>query len=161
MDAMKKVMIDLDLIVEIIQDQTPLSEYYLDLKRNRIVEIPTSVFEAIEEEDYDDLSIREMELVETAKEIYGGSDRYLKLPRLNDADLINVLMDIVDSLDESDNLRNVLMDAASGSHISRKIKYLVKNVPGFYDLWGKHLAKYIREKIQAWGKSLDIEFFEM
>ena len=154
-------MIDLELLVEIVQEQTPLSEYYLDLKRSRIVEIPISVFEAIEEEDFDDLSIKEMELVDVAREIYQGSDRYLKLPRLSDADLINVLMDIAESLEESDRLRGILTDAASGNHISRKVKYLIKNVPGFYDLWGKHLSRYIREKLQAWGRSLDIEFFEL
>ena len=158
---MRKVMIDLELLVEIVQEQTPLSEYYLDLKRSRIVEIPISVFEAIEEEDFDDLSIKEMELVEVAREIYQGSDRYLKLPRLSDADLINVLMDIAESLEESDRLRGILTDAASGNHISRKVKYLIKNVPGFYDLWGKHLSRYIREKLQAWGRSLVIEFFEL
>ncbi len=158
---MKKVQIDLELIVEIIQEQTPLSEHYLDLERNRIIEIPYEVFEAIEEDYYDELNTREMELVEVAKAIYDGSSRYIKLPRLTNADYINVLMDIASSLDEEDSLRDVLIDAASGSQVSRKIRYLVKNVPGFYDLWGKHLSKYLREKIQAWARSLDIEFFEL
>jgi len=158
---MKKVQIDLELIVEIVQEQTPLSEHYLDIERNRIIEIPYNVFEAIEEDYYDELNTREMELVEVAKAIYDGSSRYIKLPRLTNADYINVLMDIASSLDEGDSLRDVLIDAASGSHVSRKIRYLVKNVPGFYDLWGKHLAKYVREKIQAWARSLDIEFFEL
>ncbi len=158
---MRKVLIDLELIVEIVQEQTPLSEHYLDIEKNRIIEIPYNVFEAIEEDYYDELNMREMELVEVARAIYEGSNRYIKLPRLTDADYINVLLDISSSLDEGDSLRDVLIDAASGNHVSRKIRYLIKNVPGFYDLWSKHLAKYVREKIQAWARSIDIEFFEL
>ncbi len=158
---MRKIQIDLELIVEIVQEQTPLSEHYLDVEKNRIIEIPYSVFEAIEEEYYDELNTREMELVDVAKEIYDGSSRYIKLPRLSNADYINVLLDISSSLDESDSLRDVLIDAASGNHVMKKVRYLIKNVPGFYDLWSKHLSRYVREKIQAWARSLDIEFFEL
>ncbi len=156
----RRVDINIDLIVETIIYMDERSEYYLDLETGRIVEIPYTVFDAIEEDYYEDLEFEERRVLDVAKEIYEGSSRYVRIPRLSSSDYINVIMDIVEKLDKEDRLRELLLEVASGTNVSRKIDYLIRNVPGFYDLWYKHLERYVKQRVRNWGKQIQIEFYE-
>ncbi|MEO0144490.1 MAG: UPF0158 family protein [candidate division WOR-3 bacterium] len=152
-------IVDVSILAEIMKDKSP-SQYYLDKETGRFVEITTKIIDAFEDDYYEHLSSSEKETLKVLEEIYNGSDRYVQIPKLTEGDLINVIQEIIESLDEEDELREILSKIALSENIKKKINYLIQNYEGFYEIWKKFYSDYAIKKAKAWALSLGFEIYE-
>ncbi len=156
---MTKGIVDIVILAEIMKNKTS-SQYYLDKQTGRILEINSKIIDAFEDDYCEHLSASEMELYEVLKEIYEGSNRYVQIPKITDSDLINVIMEIIESLDEEDVMREILLSIASSFNIQKKINYLIANNQGFYRIWDKFYSNYALRKAKSWAISMGFEIYE-
>ncbi len=156
---MTKGIVDIAILAEMMKNKTS-SQYYLDKQTGRILEINSKIIDAFEDDYYEHLSASEIELYEVLKEIYEGSDRYVQIPRMTEGDLINVIMEIIESLDKEDEMREILLSIASSSNVQKKINHLIANNRGFYRIWDEFYSNYALRKAKSWAISMGFKIYE-
>jgi hypothetical protein len=101
-----------------------------------------------------------MECANVLREMWEGSNKYEFIPKISEGDLINIITEIIESLDKEDNLREILMEIVSTGGIQKKINYLIVNYKGFYEIYDKFLTDYLKRKIKNWALTLGFEILE-
>ncbi|MEO0224380.1 MAG: hypothetical protein ABIL76_04730 [candidate division WOR-3 bacterium] len=150
--------LDIELLVELIKKGK--NQYIINKETGQVFEISNKILDAVEDDYYEHLTNEEMESANVLKEMWEGSSKYEFIPKISEGDLINIVMEIVESLDKEDNLREILMEIVSSGGIYKKINYLIVNYKGFYEIYDKFLTDYLRRKLKSWALSVGFEIIE-
>ena len=150
--------IDIDLLVNLIKSGK--NQYIINKETGQVFEISNKILDAVEDDYYEHLTNEEMESANVLKEMWEGSSKYEFIPKISEGDLINIIMEIVESLDKEDHLREILMEIVSSGSIYKKINYLIVNYKGFYEIYDKFLTDYLRRKLKNWALSIGFEVLE-
>lgn len=146
--------INIYLLAEVIKSG---KDHILDLETGRLYKITENILDALESEYYDDLSANELEVVEILNQLYSGSNRFVQVPKISEGDIINVIMEISESLDDINELKGKLLEIASSEKPYRRIRYLINNDEEFEKIWNYYLWQYTIKKAKAWLLSLGLE----
>jgi len=150
--------LDIELLVELIKKGK--NQYIINKETGQVFEISNKILDAVEDDYYEHLTNEEMESANVLREMWEGSNKYELIPKISEGDLINIIMEIVESLDKEDNLREILMEIVSTGGIYKKINYLIVNYKGFYEIYDKFLTNYLKRKLKNWALSVGFEVLE-
>ncbi|MDT7879759.1 MAG: hypothetical protein RQ990_02755 [Candidatus Hydrothermia bacterium] len=150
--------LDIELLVELIKRGK--NQYIINKETGQVFEISNKILDAVEDDYYEHLTSEEMECANVLKEMWEGSNKYEFIPKISEGDLINIITEIIESLDKEDNLREILMEIVSTGGIQKKINYLIVNYKGFYEIYDKFLTDYLKRKIKNWALTLGFEILE-
>jgi hypothetical protein len=150
--------LDIELLVELIKRGK--NQYIINKETGQVFEISNKILDAVEDDYYEHLTSEEMECANVLREMWEGSNKYEFIPKISEGDLINIITEIVESLDKEDNLREILMEIVSTGGIQKKINYLIVNYKGFYEIYDKFLTDYLKRKIKNWALTLGFEILE-
>jgi hypothetical protein len=150
--------LDIELLVELIKRSK--NQYIINKETGQVFEISNKILDAVEDDYYEHLTSEEMECANVLREMWEGSNKYEFIPKISEGDLINIITEIIESLDKEDNLREILMEIVSTGGIHKKINYLIVNYKGFYEIYDKFLTDYLKRKIKNWALTLGFEVLE-
>jgi|FaiFalFF_MnMetaG_3_1042247.scaffolds.fasta_scaffold02843_1 hypothetical protein len=150
--------LDIELLVELIKRGK--NQYIINKETGQVFEISNKILDAVEDDYYEHLTSEEMECANVLREMWEGSSKYEFIPKISEGDLINIITEIIESLDKEDNLREILMEIVSTGGIQKKINYLIVNYKGFYEIYDKFLTDYLKRKIKNWALTLGFEILE-
>jgi hypothetical protein len=150
--------LDIELLVELIKRGK--NQYIINKETGQVFEISNKILDAVEDDYYEHLTSEEMECANVLREMWEGSNKYEFIPKISEGDLINIITEIIESLDKEDNLREILMEIVSTGGIQKKINYLIVNYKGFYEIYDKFLTDYLKRKIKNWALTLGFEILE-
>jgi hypothetical protein len=150
--------LDIELLVELIKRGK--NQYIINKETGRVFEISNKILDAVEDDYYEHLTSEEMECANVLREMWEGSNKYEFIPKISEGDLINIITEIIESLDKEDDLREILMEIVSTGGIQKKINCLIVNYKGFYEIYDKFLTDYLKRKIKNWALTLGFEILE-
>ncbi len=150
--------LDIELLVELIKRGK--NQYIINKETGQVFEISNKILDAVEDDYYEHLTSEEMECANVLREMWEGSNKYEFIPKISEGDLINIITEIIESLDKEDDLREILMEIVSTGGIQKKINYLIVNYKGFYEVYDKFLTDYLKRKIKNWALTLGFEILE-
>lgn len=150
--------LDIELLVELIKRGK--NQYIINKETGQVFEISNKILDAVEDDYYEHLTSEEMECANVLREMWEGSNKYEFIPKISEGDLINIITEIIESLDKEDDLREILMEIVSTGGIYKKINYLIINYKGFYEIYDKFLTDYLKRKIKNWALTLGFEILE-
>jgi len=150
--------LDIELLVELIKRGK--NQYIINKETGQVFEISNKILDAVEDDYYEHLTSEEMECANVLREMWEGSSKYEFIPKISEGDLINIITEIIESLDKEDDLREILMEIVSTGGIQKKINYLIVNYKGFYEIYDKFLTDYLKRKIKNWALTLGFEILE-
>jgi hypothetical protein len=159
---MKKIPVNIDDITLAMQHcDRDIFEEYLDTITGDVINIPSEIWSALEEEypmDADDLSDWEKELVPVAKAIMedeGG--RYLCIPVAESHDAYRQMEDFTANV-KNPLLQELLFVALDGPGAFRRFKDVLANHPEERERWFQWQQDYERRMVVEW---LEDEGFEV
>ncbi len=159
--AMRREDLDIERIVEVMQLHGVISvEYYLDTQTGDIVAIPEEIFVAIEDGEESSLRAAHRALVETARQIYEGTGRFVSVPRLSEGDIYSVLSHLYSKLkDELKDLETAscLAGVLAGDDFIAGFEEMCITHPEITEMFNQLLDEYTERIARMWLDKVGIK----
>ena len=155
-----QLKIDMDELIEAMQTESELVEYFLDLESGEIIpvshDLGISPEEDYDEEDVESLSDWQKTALAEAKEILSNEDRYISIETIDSREAYQDMVDFAESIRE-DSLRELLRVALDGSGAFRRFKDVLQNYPEKRQRWFKFREKIMKQRAREWLDSIHVE----
>ncbi len=142
----RKLNIDIDYLINVMQMHDRLNEYYIDLETGKIV---------CDEELPDDYNLSEDDLLSEDVSIDYESDRYLWIPVFESSKAYRFMEDFIYEL-ENEEARKKLVYAIQGKKPFRRFKDALQAFPDIEKQWYGFEEKRMKEYIVEWLHEYDI-----
>lgn len=158
--TMKRLKVDIEDIAICMDDQDRYDyEYYLDTDTGEVVHMSGELLRALDEGRSLEELPEEGEMVEQAKEILSGSDRYKEIPVWASKEAYHLMLEFTESIADS-KLKGKVASTLHGKGAFRKFEETMTGYPEAEKEWYRFKADRDRERVKNWLEGIGIELEE-
>jgi hypothetical protein len=155
----KKLKIDIDDLVEIMDWSDDENQHYLDTETSEICPIESELLQALEnDEPTDDLPEWMQESIPKAREIIGDDEKKYKfIVPFDTNESYRIMQDFVNSEIADEKLGGMLADTIRGRSAFRRFKDTIRQYPELQKKWFDYEHERKRELALEWLNSIGFE----